>query len=591
MQSALDVLRRSLPMGLLALVLSAPLLSGSLGGWRYAPMLVGVAGIVLLGVLRSDSGEHADTRRQSVLFGVPALALVLWAALMAWNSAGSPLRDALKLSELFRLGCGLVTMVAVSRVFRSMSGVWSLSRALLIGEVVAGVAGAATYVATSGDAVGGFGNHQLLAAYLVALLPVAAVLSLRGPTGKPRALATVALVFGLGALVLTQNRISWIAAITAAVVMGLIALTDEEVREGVVRRRVWVGPALIGLLLCGVFTVMSGATESASRRIGALAGVVRGASVDPSINNRLDLLKVAESMIRERPWTGHGPGSFQMEAGRFDPQFKRASYYERVGFATMATLAHNEYAQVAAELGLVGLGLYSLVLGAALFSLGRRLKSAETDGGWWLVVGVIGSLVAVCVDGLANPAWRFPQVSLVLWTLLGFAWVLARTPFTLEPVAPTAAPAPSRRRLIVATALAVGVTSIAAAGVFPVASAGGYTVEGKIDVSVSFFSFPRRPPRPRSQATRSLVQVSRFTLTNLGQTTVSVRLVMTGSEAFRLPVGREIRYNLRAGASRVQQVRFLETLFPGKQTGGLEIYFNDSLQFTIPISVEEAPAG
>jgi O-antigen ligase len=97
--------------------------------------------------------------------------------------------------------------------------------------------------------------------------------------------------------------------------------------------------------------------------------------------------------------------------------------------------AHNEYAQVAAELGLVGLALLAVLLAA----LGRLLWSARAAGppiaGW---AGVVAATAAFAVHSGFDFVWHLPAVVLTVTLLVGVILPApegadASTPFRTAP--------------------------------------------------------------------------------------------------------------------------------------------------------------
>jgi uncharacterized repeat protein (TIGR01451 family) len=104
-----------------------------------------------------------------------------------------------------------------------------------------------------------------------------------------------------------------------------------------------------------------------------------------------------------------------------------AAHIEAHG-ASLSSTAHNEYLQLAVELGLVGLALYLAVLGG-FFYCGVRLLPQMTGGSRkWLLLAALGAVAAQCVDALGNPGWHFGDVSSLLWLMLGMGTAAMHTP-------------------------------------------------------------------------------------------------------------------------------------------------------------------
>jgi O-antigen ligase len=86
------------------------------------------------------------------------------------------------------------------------------------------------------------------------------------------------------------------------------------------------------------------------------------------------------------------------------------------GAARFYTYAHNEYAQVAADLGLVGLALLAVLLAAVGRLLWRSRPAGGTGGPW---AGVVAAAVAFAVHGGLDFVWHLPAVVLAVTVLAG----------------------------------------------------------------------------------------------------------------------------------------------------------------------------
>lgn len=237
--------------------------------------------------------------------------------------------------------------------------------------------------------------------HLVLGLPLAAALILRAARIRARSAVaawSAALVALLAGLYLTQSRGSLIAAGVALVVW------------------VWAsGPAVRrrGLMALPVL-VFVGFLPGIGNRLVALAGdVLRAGSnyvVDPSVLGRIAAQEVAWAMFRDRPLFGFGPGLYPLEV---------PNYAGTVDTAVLepTDAAHNLYAQIAAETGIVGLiGWMVLVVGLAVGVGIRAARSAEpaqlTDRA--LAAAVLAAIVGYSVASIFLHLAYFRTFAIVL---------------------------------------------------------------------------------------------------------------------------------------------------------------------------------
>jgi tetratricopeptide (TPR) repeat protein len=114
-----------------------------------------------------------------------------------------------------------------------------------------------------------------------------------------------------------------------------------------------------------------------------------------SLNPRLLMWNTALKMIKDKPFLGIGIGLFKMDylvyqAGFLEQNPKDLKYHSR------AEEAHNEYLQLAAELGIIGIGIFLYILFIFYRSALKFLKEKKGEKGkkdklilWGLLMGII----------------------------------------------------------------------------------------------------------------------------------------------------------------------------------------------------------
>ncbi len=140
-------------------------------------------------------------------------------------------------------------------------------------------------------------------------------------------------------------------------------------------------------------------------------------AVDTSWGLRLRMAELTAQMVQERPWAGHGLGSWQL------------LWSERVPAGTRAadnSTPHNEYLMVATQAGLP----------AALLLLGwwlAMIRAALHGGAAGVPALMIWSTLALAA--LANAVMRDAKWALPLWLLAGMTTALLRPAASAAPVA------------------------------------------------------------------------------------------------------------------------------------------------------------
>jgi putative inorganic carbon (HCO3(-)) transporter len=460
---------RSLVALLLATLLILPLLfSSNLEAWRgVRPIVFELLALALVGLaLAGASGPTAPRRIVAFLRtgpNLPILLLVLYAGLSVfWSSARE-----FSYAEWVRLACGagLYFVLAAAlqqrwQITRVVDGVIAAAIATsLFGLVAYGESGSASVTSS-------FGNKQLFAGFMVLLVPLLLALSFSDLELKHRiaargaAIRQVAASLSVTALLLSQNRSSWVGVLVAVILLGVLTLRGAPLHRLTRSRHRIVAPLAILLGSVGIFMLISGTGPVVKARAITLAE----ASQDSSFAWRLDLWQGAAALIRERPLVGWGIGTFPLELSHAWDGARPREVVRKVTGPTLSEQAHNEYLQLAADLGLIGLGLHLWILGA-FFSHGlRTLRGREHGFRRLVLMGCLAGLAAQAVDALGNPAWRFTEVSFLFWFLMGLgmaAAALLRRSAASEPTAaPVAAIAAPARLRWQAAALALTVSAM-----------------------------------------------------------------------------------------------------------------------------------
>jgi len=284
----------------------------------------------------------------------------------------------------------------------------AVGAAMLAGGLVAAIWGLREYVQTvaaAGDVTwrifGSFHNPNLLAGYLLLVLPLAISVLWWWGQHREREDYVVGLVAGVlvvvvlaAALLLTGSKGGLLAA-GAVVIVLAIALPEPGTRAAVWVRWLAVG----GLVVAGGLAL---ALPPISTRV-----VAAFTTQSHSIAFRYYTWRGTLNMIAARPVWGFGPGSF-------------AYIYPRFAQAGFTRMAHQSYLQIAAESGLPSLIALLTAISAIVLLAIRRLRAAS-PAQRALLVAALAAVVGFLIHNLVDYSWYCPAVALTLWALLGLA--------------------------------------------------------------------------------------------------------------------------------------------------------------------------
>lgn len=398
--------------GLIGLLAMAPLVHGGQQPWAALTVSLGVLGLLGVGLLRTlwKGSPIVVWSRQDVVFVVG----VLW-VLVGLTGPFSP-PDALD-AFLILFGCVGCFFLARTLAF----GGWALHVALrlcTIGGLVALVGllqvfgvlrhgwwDPPQFVAAT------FVNHNHFAGYLELLLPVGLALWLAAPLSpRQRFLVAVCSALMLIGFIMSCSRGAWLSlTLCAAVGLGWFGLLR--------RRRIWSWRRSLGMAL-------------AAAAIGFLVSqppiVARGLSVldapnVASFQTRQAIWRSTWELAKAHPLVGQGVDSFQFAVVPYRP----------AGLFRPVPYAFNEYLQLVAELGLVGLAIAAWIAVLVVIRIGGLVRFSQTPWKRALGFGGLVGLGSVLVHSGVDYPWHIPAVA---FTLAAVAGLLAGIRYHAAPV-------------------------------------------------------------------------------------------------------------------------------------------------------------
>lgn len=144
---------------------------------------------------------------------------------------------------------------------------------------------------------------------------------------------------------------------------------------------------------------------------------------DPYAYSRIGIWANTARMISEKPLIGVGPGLF----GEYSSKYKFPVEGVASRYAKRAEKAHNEFLQVAVELGIVGLAAYLLGL-VALYLCARRAMNKSRGGAEEpLAIGFSGALTGLLTHSLFSYNLEVATVGIMAATLSGCIVAMGQT--------------------------------------------------------------------------------------------------------------------------------------------------------------------
>lgn len=229
---------------------------------------------------------------------------------------------------------------------------------------------------------------------------------------SPKMRLRMMLIILVIALVLTRSRMGNAGFFAAMLIVGLIAI--------VLSRK--MAPATIGLIasLIIIDVVIVGTwvgLEKVVERVRDTGMVQEIGAREESVELRTEVARYSVDLVRDFPVLGTGAGSFYNTYLRY--RTPRELYWDH---------AHNDYVEIAADTGVLGLGILAgfvvLTAAKAILILMRRRSSLPRG----VAFGSLMAIVAIAIHSTVDFNLQLPANALTLVIVMAMVWMAGALP-------------------------------------------------------------------------------------------------------------------------------------------------------------------
>jgi len=265
-----------------------------------------------------------------------------------------------------------------------------------------------------------FGNVNYFAEYLIVPLPIAVSLFFATQNKLKKILLLIGIIVMGASLTATFTRGSYLGFGVSLIFMSFLFLISRSKSFVKNNKRIFIIVLVAIFIITFLFVVPTPLNKSGTviSKIKSRISVTQ-LTQSSSIKRRIATWKFTVLMIKDYPLLGSGIGTYKYNTLRYQAKFfeqgENRSLYPH-GFADKA---HNEYLQLWAEMGIIGLGIFIWLI-ISYFNYGlkilRKIKDEYKQG---IIIGLMGAVVAVLVDGIFGFPLHLPATVVLFWLSIG----------------------------------------------------------------------------------------------------------------------------------------------------------------------------
>jgi O-antigen ligase/Tfp pilus assembly protein PilF len=276
-----------------------------------------------------------------------------------------------------------------------------------------------------GKVFGLFGNAGYFAEYLILPLPIAISLFLVSKNKIIKILLFIGILAMGSTIALTFTRTPYLALGISFAFMLLLFIISQGKNFFKENKKIFIVILIAVVLIISLFVIPTPLSEKGTviSKIKERASVAQLGS-DFSTGRRIAIWKYTTLMIKDHLWLGAGIGTFKYNTLKYQAKFLDQGENRFLYPYGIAEKAHNEYLQIWAELGIVGLLIFIWII-FSYFNYGLKiLRKIKNDYKQGIIIGLMGSVMVFLIDSLFWFPLHHSFTTFLFWLCLSLLIVM-----------------------------------------------------------------------------------------------------------------------------------------------------------------------
>jgi len=253
-----------------------------------------------------------------------------------------------------------------------------------------------SYLKEFGPVMSTIGQKNWISNYLSLIFPIIFSFFLLGEIKRNKIFYYLLLSVLYTTLLICQSRGIWIS-ISLTAILAIYIIFKFKLFEVFHKNQKWLVLLLVTFL---IITIIYSTDNPLNK--SAITVPQRALSTfdmdGSSVNVRLLMWKTSLEMIKDKPLFGSGIGTFKINYLDYQAELIKSNpYYAK--YSGKAEEAHNEYLQMGAELGIVGVGVFLAILFIFYSLVLHYLKKGNSNNNKIIVLGLIMGITSFLIHG------------------------------------------------------------------------------------------------------------------------------------------------------------------------------------------------
>ena len=262
------------------------------------------------------------------------------------------------------------------------------------------------------------GQKNWISNYIAMIFPIVFSFFLLQKEKKFKIIYYILLSVLYANIMICQSRGIWISIFVSSII-GFYFIYKIKLVKYFRKNRKWL---IILILTFLIITVIYSTNNPLNK--SAVTVVQRAATTfdksDTSINTRMLIWKITFNMIKDNPWFGSGIGTFKLNYQNYQADYLQENP-EDIKYWIKAGEAHNEYLQIWAELGIIGLILFLTIIYFfydLIIKFLNKVKKGNKENKI-IVVGMLTGITCFLIHCLFSFPLHVPALGSAFFMMIG----------------------------------------------------------------------------------------------------------------------------------------------------------------------------